>query len=246
MVEEAENTSKTAAPNAAQGAAQSTYALVAAIEAKDPFIRGHSAEVSRIAVAIAQEMQVPEPTIETLRVAAILHDVGKISVPGEILNKPGKLSWPEWQLVKTHVAQGLRILSEANFPAPVKATVAQHHERLDGSGYPQGLRKEQIMMEARILAVADVFEAMTSHRPYRPAASVAQAVEYIQGNVGTKFDPAVVEAFLKVLGEEHEDVTPSSSLTAYTYSHPVNPDEKHARGGTRHVVRRRILVRRRV
>jgi putative two-component system response regulator len=246
MVEEVENTSNAAALNATQGAAQSTYALVAAIEAKDPFIRGHSSEVSRIAVAIAQQMQVPEPTIETLRVAAMLHDVGKISVPGEILNKPGKLSWPEWQLVKTHVAQGLRILSEANFPSPVKATVAQHHERLDGSGYPQGLRREQITLEARILAVADVFEAMTSHRPYRPAASVAQAVEYIQANIGTKFDPAVVDAFLKVLADEHEDVTPSSSLTAYTYSHPVNPDEKHGRGGTRHVIRRRILVRRRV
>lgn len=245
MVREAENAPNAAASTDTQGAAQSTYALVAAIEAKDPFIRGHSAEVSRIAVAIASEMQLPEPAIESLRVAAVLHDVGKISVPGEILNKPGKLSWPEWQLVKTHVAQGLRILSEANFPPPVKAAVAQHHERLDGSGYPQGLRADQIMLEARILAVADVFEAMTSHRPYRPAVSVAQSVEYLKGNVGTKFDPVVVDAFLKVLAEEHEDVTPASTLTTYTYSQPVNPDEKHARGGTRHIIRRRVLVRRR-
>ena len=102
------------------------------------------------------------------------------------------------------------------------------------------------MLEARILAVADVFEAMTSHRPYRPAATVAQAVEYIQGNVGTKFDPAVVEAFLNILAEEHEGITPTSSLTSYTYSHPVNPDEKQPRTGTRRVIRRRILVRRRV
>ncbi|MDY6918141.1 MAG: HD-GYP domain-containing protein [Chloroflexota bacterium] len=229
-----------------EAGAQSTYALIAAIEAKDPFIRGHSAEVARVAVAIAQELGLPEKAIDSLRAAAILHDVGKISVPGEILNKPGRLSWAEWQLVKTHVAQGLRILSEANFPTAVKAAVAQHHERLDGSGYPQALRGDQIHLEARILAVADVFEAMTSHRPYRPAASVQETVQYIKDNSGTKFDPAVVDAFLQVLGKEQGDITPSSTLSSYSYSHPVGPAEMQMRrGGVRRVLRRRVLVRRR-
>jgi putative nucleotidyltransferase with HDIG domain len=197
-----------------------------------------------MAVAIAKEMGLSEAAIDSLRSAAILHDVGKISIPGEILNKPGKLSWVEWQLVKTHVAQGLKILAEANFPSEVRAAVAQHHERLDGSGYPQGLKGDQVVLEARILGVADVFEAMTSHRPYRPAAPVSEAVEYIRGCAGTKFDPLVVDAFMKVLSREHMDLVPSSKLTTYTYSEPVNPDMGPARGPTRHVTRRRILVRR--
>ncbi len=249
MLEQVESTPKPPAPpsqatSQPQAGSQSIYALVAAIEAKDPYIRGHSAEVARLGVAIATEMGLPEAAIDALRSAAILHDVGKISIPGEILNKPGKLSWVEWQLVKTHVAQGLKILTEAKFPSDVRAMVAQHHERLDGSGYPQGLRSEQIVLGARILGVADVFEAMTSHRPYRPAAPVSDAVEYITGSAGTKFDPPVVDAFLKVVAQEHKEVTPSSDLTTYTYSHPVNPEMGPARGTTRHVTRRRILIRR--
>ncbi len=249
MLEKVENTPQPPAPSfkaisQAQAVSQSIYALVAAIEAKDPYIRGHSSEVARLAVAIATEMGLPEADIDALRSAAILHDVGKISIPGEILNKPGKLSWVEWQLVKTHVAQGLKILTEAKFPSEVKAAVAQHHERLDGSGYPQGLRSEQIVIGARILAVSDVFEAMTSHRPYRPAASVSEAVDYIRGSAGTKFDPLVVDALLKVLAQEHQEVVPSSNLTKYTYSQPVNPEVGPARSATRHITRRRIVLRR--
>lgn len=240
MVEKAGNEAKP------EAGSQSTYALVAAIEAKDPFIRGHSAEVARVAVAIAKELQLPESAIGALRAAAILHDVGKISVPGEILYKPGRLSWAEWQLVKTHVAQGLKILSEANFPTNVRAAVAQHHERLDGSGYPQALRGEQIVLEARILAVADTFEAMTSHRPYRPAASVPETVQYIRDSAGVKFDRSVVDAFLRVLETEHMDITPSSNLSSYSYSQPVSsPEMGTSRGNVRRVLRRRVVVRRR-
>lgn len=233
------------AQDAARAGAQSTYALVAAIEAKDPFIRGHSAEVARIAVAIGREMGLADTAIESLRIASILHDVGKISVPGEVLNKPGKLSWPEWQLVKTHVAQGLRILSEAKFSSQIKAAVAQHHERLDGSGYPQGLRGDQIVLDARILAVADVFEAMTSHRPYRPAASVPETVEYLQANAGSKFDRSVVQAFVKILADEHQDLMPSSPPISHSYSHDARQDDRQEHANVRRVIRRRVLVRRR-
>jgi len=175
-------------------------ALIAAREAKDPFTEGHSQNVLRFSLAIAREMGIEDNYIDYLEIAAILHDIGKIGVPGEILNKPGKLNYIEYALVKTHVNLGAKIIEQAGLPKEIQLMVAQHHELYDGSGYPQGLRGEQIIQGARVLTVADIFEALTSNRPYRPALPFNQAAEELQKRSGSKFDPKVVGVFLKIIG----------------------------------------------
>ncbi|MDD3681617.1 MAG: HD domain-containing protein, partial [Mesotoga sp.] len=136
--------------------------------------------------------------IEALRIAAIVHDIGKLSIPADILNKPGRLNEIEWALIKNHPDEGFKILKEIHFGLPVAEIVRQHHERIDGSGYPRGLKDGEIMLEARILAVADVVEAVSSHRPYRPALGLEIALEEIKSGVGTKYDEEAVKGCLEL------------------------------------------------
>lgn len=177
-------------------------AMTTMVEKKDPYTAGHQQRVSRLANEMAKEMQLPERQIEGIRIAALVHDIGKIAVPTEILSKPGKISECEFNIIKTHSQVGYDILKEIDFPWPVAEAVLQHHERMDGSGYPGGLSGEDIIIEARILSVADVVEAMASHRPYRKAHGIEKALEEISRNKGTLYDKEVVEACLKLFLEK--------------------------------------------
>ena len=171
-------------------------------ETRDPYTAGHQRRVAKLASAIAEEMNLPPKKIETIHVAGILHDIGKINVPAEILSKPSKLSDVEMNLVKTHPQIGREILKSLELPWPICQIVLQHHERADGSGYPNGISGDNITIEARILAVADVVEAMASHRPYRPSLGIDKALEEISKNTGIFYDPNVVSACLKVFQEK--------------------------------------------
>lgn len=171
-------------------------------EIRDPYTAGHERRVAQLATAIAREMDLPDARVDTIRIASILHDIGKISIPSEILAKPGKISDNEMRLIHTHPSVGSEILNGVEFAGPVAKAIGQHHERLDGSGYPDGLSNDSIMLEARILAVADVVEAMLSHRPYRAALGKESALEEISVNRGTQYDPVVVEACLRLFREK--------------------------------------------
>jgi len=173
---------------------ESALALATAMEMRDPYTAGHQARVARISCAIAKELGFSEDRLEGIRVAGILHDIGKIRVPAEILNRPGRLSPLEFNMVKGHVKTGYDILKGIEFPWPVAEVVYQHHERLDGSGYPRGLRGGEILPEAKILAAADVIEAMSSFRPYRPEVGVEAALAEIRAGRKRLFDPEVVDA----------------------------------------------------
>ena len=177
-------------------------AMALTVEIRDPYTAGHQHRVSDLARAIAQEMGLPEDQVDGLRMAGIVHDLGKIGVPAEILSKPTKLSDLEMGLLKIHPQISYDILKDIDFPWPVAQIVFQHHERIDGSGYPLGLFGEGICLEARILAVADVVEAIASHRPYRPAQGIDKALEEISVNKGILFDPEVVEACLILFNEK--------------------------------------------
>ena len=172
------------------------------VEVKDPYTAGHQQRVSQLAVHIAQELNLPQNKIEGIRVASLVHDIGKISVPAEILNKPTKLSEIEFNLIKDHSQIGHNILKSIEFPWPIEKIVLQHHERLDGSGYPQGLKGDRILLEAKIMGVADVVEAMSSHRPYRPALGIDAALEEISKNKGILYDPEVVDICIKLVREK--------------------------------------------
>jgi PAS domain S-box-containing protein len=178
------------------------HTLVSAIEIRDPYTAGHQRRATQLACAIANEMALSEEQIEGLRMAGLIHDIGKISIPAEVLSKPGPLNDIEYGLIQAHPQIGHGILKDMDFPWPLADIVFQHHERLDGSGYPQGLLGEEIILEARILAVADVVEAMASHRPYRPARGIDEALEEISQNRGVLYDPEVVDACLKVFTEK--------------------------------------------
>lgn len=173
-----------------------------AVEMKDPYTSGHQRRVADLARTIAMEMGHPEDVIDGIRMAAIVHDIGKLLMPAEILNKPAKLSETEFNQVKKHAQAGYDILKDIDFPWPIARMVWQHHERLDGSGYPLGLAGEEILPEARILAVADVVETMASHRSYRPAPGLEEALAEIRANRGTLYDPAVVDACIRIFTEK--------------------------------------------
>ncbi|MFH1950914.1 MAG: HD domain-containing phosphohydrolase [Pseudomonadota bacterium] len=172
------------------------------VEMRDPYTAGHQQRVTTLACAIATEMGLPEDKIDGLRMAGVIHDLGKIAVPAEILSKPGEITEPEFGIIKTHPQAGNDILKDIEFPWPIAEIVYQHHERMDGSGYPQGLSGENTLLEARILAVADVVEAMASHRPYRPALSTDKALDEIQQNRGTLYDTVVGDACVKLFMEK--------------------------------------------
>jgi putative nucleotidyltransferase with HDIG domain len=177
-------------------------AVAAMVELRDPYTAGHQRRVANIAVAIAKEMELPEEQIEGINLAAVVHDIGKISVPSEILSKPGRLNDPEFELIKQHPKMGYDILKEIDFPWPIADTVHQHHERCDGSGYPLGLKEEEILLESRILAVADIIEAMASHRPYREGLGIEKALSEIELNHHNQFDSKVVQTALRLFREE--------------------------------------------
>mgnify|MGYP001390437038 CR=1 FL=1 len=169
-------------------------ALAVMTEKRDQYTAGHQQRVASLAVAIAREMGLPDKTIEDINIAATLHDIGKLYVPLDILSQTGKLTDIEYMFIKTHPAAGFDILKSIPFDAPIAEIIMQHHERMDGSGYPRGLSGDEILIEARIIAVADVVEAMVSHRPYRPAMGIGQALEEIGANAGKLYDATVVEA----------------------------------------------------
>ncbi len=180
---------------------ETVSALASMGEKRDLYTSGHQTRVSLLACAIAREMGLDEDRIEGVRVAGILHDIGKIYIPAEILSKPARLTDTEMELMKSHSEVGYEILKSVSFPWPVAKMVRQHHERLDGSGYPDGLKGNDLLLEARILAVADVVEAMSSHRPYRPALGLGRALDEVSKNNG-RYDEEVVKACLRLFEED--------------------------------------------
>jgi len=177
-------------------------AMAATVESRDPYTAGHQQRVSNLARCIAQEMGLTPEQVEAVRMAGVVHDLGKISIPAEILSKPTELNDLETRLIQVHPRTGYDILKDIDFPWPVAQIVLQHHERLDGSGYPFGLKGDQILVEAQVLMVADVVEAIASHRPYRPARGIETALEVIEKDKGTKFNAQVVEACLRLFREK--------------------------------------------
>ncbi len=176
-------------------------ALTVTVEKRDPYTAGHQQRVSSLAQSVATHMGLSPMVVEGIRVAGLVHDIGKIAVPIEILSKPGKISEYEFQIIKAHPEVGHEIIKEIEFPWPVADIVLQHHERINGSGYPRGLSGDDILLEARILAVADVIEAMTSHRPYREALGREEAIKEIVMHKGTLYDAEVVEACVALLAQ---------------------------------------------
>ncbi len=183
-------------------------AMASMVEQRDPYTAGHQRRVADLAVAIARDMGVSEERIIGIRMAAVVHDIGKISVPSEILSKPSKLSEAEYEMIKTHPKVGWEVLKNIDFSWPVAEIVYQHHERLDGSGYPRGLKGNDILLEARILMVADVIDAMSEHRPYRPALGILFALQEIVQQKGTLFDEDVVKSCVKLFLEKNYKLIP--------------------------------------
>lgn len=177
-----------------------------AMETRDPYTAGHQERVSKISVAIAKRMEMQEHQIEGLRLGASIHDIGKLAIPAELLTKPSRLSDIEYAMIKTHAEAGANIMRNIKFPWPILEIVSQHHERIDGSGYPLGLTGDEMTIEAKIVAVADVFEAMSSHRPYRPSLGAESAVEELKRNSGKLYDAKVVEMLLEVLENEPDSL----------------------------------------
>jgi PAS domain S-box-containing protein len=181
--------------------------LGTASEAKDPYTAGHQKRVADLARIIATEMGLPHDTIEGIRMAGSIHDIGKLSVPAEILSKPTKLTNIEFSLIKEHSRSGYEMLKDVESPWPLAQIVYQHHERMDGSGYPRNLKGDEILMEARILAVADVVEAMASHRPYRPGSGIEATLKEIEKNKGVLYDNVVADACLRLFREKGYQLT---------------------------------------
>jgi putative nucleotidyltransferase with HDIG domain len=186
-----------------QKALSGTIKVVAStVEVRDPYTAGHQRRVATLAKAIATELGFAEHLIEGIFMAGIVHDLGKIYVPAEILSKPSRLNDIEFNLIRTHSQVGYDLLKTIDFPWPIAQIVHQHHERLDGSGYPQGLLSDQILDEAKIICVADVVEAMASHRPYRPARGVEEALAHIQEESGNLYDSSAVDTCLRLFTEK--------------------------------------------
>jgi PAS domain S-box-containing protein len=183
------------------GLDQTISALASTTEKRDPYTAGHQNRVAQLAVAIARELKLPEDQVQGIRLAGTIHDVGKITIPSEILTKPGKLTPLEHQLIQTHAQAGYDMVKGVQFPWPIALAILQHHERLDGSGYPNGLKGDEIIREAKILAVADVVEAMMSHRPYRQALGLDAALDEVQKAKGRLYDPEAVDACVRVFRE---------------------------------------------
>ncbi|MEW8073772.1 MAG: HD domain-containing phosphohydrolase [Candidatus Thiodiazotropha sp.] len=185
-----------------QNLLQTIQAIASTIEKRDPYTAGHQQRVANLAVAIAQEMGFDEHQIMGIRMGGMIHDIGKIYIPAEILSRPGCLTSDEFEIIKSHPDVGYDIIKNVDFPWPVVEMVHQHHERLNGSGYPLGLNGDEIILEARVLAVADVVEAINSHRPYRPGLGIDAALEEIEKHRGTLYDATVVESCIQLFREK--------------------------------------------
>jgi putative nucleotidyltransferase with HDIG domain len=179
-------------------------ALTSALEVKNPYTKGHSDVVAELALALAQSLKLAPEEIEGIEAAAILHDIGKIGISEDILNKPGKLNEEEWREIKMHPEYSNKILEGINFPWDIKPIIYAHHERYDGKGYPQGLKGDAIPLGAKILAVVDSYNAMTSDRPYRKGFSVKEAMKELKKFAGTQFDPVLVEKFIEIISENFD------------------------------------------
>jgi putative nucleotidyltransferase with HDIG domain len=175
-----------------------------ALQMRDPYTFSHTRYVANIAEAIAKKLEWDETRLLGIRLAAELHDLGKISIPLDILNKPGKLSPSEYNLIREHVKRCYDLIKDINFPFPLAEAIYQHHERLDGTGYPRKLKEKDILLEAKILAVSDVLEAMTHHRPYREALGLERAKEELERGKGSKYDPEVVDIAFSLIKENGE------------------------------------------
>lgn len=195
-----------------------TNAIANAVELRDPYTAGHQREVADIATSIARELALPDDEVKGIATASTLHDIGKIAIPGEILSRPGPLSPVEFQMVKSHSEAGCHIVADVPFPWPVANMILQHHERLDGSGYPNGLTGSDILFGSRILAVADVLSAMSAHRPYRPALGLAAALAELQSNRGRLYDAAVVDVCVRLVGAGRFPLTPSGPVSSLSPS----------------------------
>jgi HD-GYP domain-containing protein (c-di-GMP phosphodiesterase class II) len=176
--------------------------LESTMAARDPYTVGHQRRVSQIACIIGREMRLSEDRLRDLRMAGTLHDLGKIAIPTELLSKSGKLTPLEFALIKTHPQVAFNILEPITLPGHTAMIILQHHERVNGSGYPQGLKGDEILLEARILGVADVMESMCSHRPYRASLGLAETLDELTRNKGILYDAAVVETCLKLYGQD--------------------------------------------
>jgi PAS domain S-box-containing protein len=180
--------------------------MVSAVEMRDPYTSGHQIRSADLARAIATEMGLPQDKINGIRLAGSIHDIGKLSIPAEILSKPSKLTNIEFSLIKEHSRVGYEMLKDVESPWPLAQIVYQHHERIDGSGYPKNLKGDEIIIEASIMAVADVVEAMASHRPYRPALGIKAALEEIKKNKGILYDEAVADTCLRLFLEKNYQI----------------------------------------
>jgi HD-GYP domain-containing protein (c-di-GMP phosphodiesterase class II) len=186
--------------------------VVSTMESRDPYTAGHQTRSADLSRAIAKEMGLSQDKIETIRMAGAIHDIGKLSVPAEILSKPTKLTNIEFSLIKEHARKGYEILKDVETSWPLAEIIYQHHERMDGSGYPRQLKGGDILMEARILAVSDVVESMASHRPYRPALGLNAALAEIENNKGTLYDADAVDACLSLFKEKGYTFSESRGL----------------------------------
>jgi putative nucleotidyltransferase with HDIG domain len=198
-------------------------AVASAVEARDPYTAGHQRRVSRLALAIASELGFSVEETNAVYYAGIVHDLGKIAVPAEILTHPGKLCYEAMGLIRKHPASGHTILKQVTFPWPIAEIVLQHHERLDGSGYPQGLSGDRIGREARILAVADVVEAMASHRPYRAAVGIDAALGEIEKGRGVIYDAAAVDACVTLFRAKGFTFDTADNGSKSAGTHPIPP-----------------------
>jgi putative nucleotidyltransferase with HDIG domain/PAS domain S-box-containing protein len=177
---------------------QTIRAFSQLVEVRDPYTSGHQKKVSEIAVSIAKDLGLSVGTIESIRLASLIHDIGKISIPASILSKPGELTDIERAMIETHPVTGYDIVKEIDFPYPIAKIILQHHEKINGSGYPGGLKGDNIMLEAKIIAVSDVIEAISSHRPYREARTLRESFDEISNNKGIFYDPDVVDSCIKI------------------------------------------------
>ncbi len=178
------------------------HIITKVVETRNPYSIGHQQRVSKLATAIAREMKLPQDKIEGTRIASLVHDIGKVNLPTEIVSWPGKLIDVEFNLIKNHPRVGYDILKKVDFPWPISEIVFQHQEKIDGSGYPRGLKGDEINIEAKILGVANVVEAMSSYKSYRPALSIDEALAEISKNKNILFDPEVVDTCIKLFKEK--------------------------------------------
>ncbi|MDA1298745.1 MAG: HD domain-containing protein [Proteobacteria bacterium] len=201
----AQGAAQAANASLADAALGAVTAIAATIEKRDPYTAGHQNRVAALALAIARELGWGEYKLQGLLLGATIHDIGKIYVPAEILNRPGKLGEAEFEIIKSHAQVGSEIVKHTYFPWPIREMIHQHHERMDGSGYPQGLVGDQIVEEAQVIGVADVVEAITAHRPYRAALGISVGIEEIKRGRGTIYNPDVVDACLRLVEEQDFD-----------------------------------------